>query len=305
MRRAFALQRGACNRRPTFYTLGIGVTILELIQKTTAWFEKAGVPDPRLDVELLLAHVLHLKRMDLYLQFERPLTEPELDTLRPLVKRRAAREPLQHILGSVEFWGLELSVNRQALIPRPETEILVQAALALLGNEPSGIILDIGTGTGAIALALLHACPKLRCVATDLSADALDLAQANAQKTGVQERVEFRRGNLLEPIQPGEAFDLVVSNPPYIPTGEIPGLQAEVRHDPTLALDGGADGLDLIRKLITGAPPFLKSGGWLLFEIGHNQADRVRQLLTGSFWSDLDFVRDLRGIPRVAKARKN
>jgi len=278
------------------------MTILELIRKTTSFFEKAGVPDPRLDVELLLAHALGLKRMDLYLQFERALSESELDWLRPMVKRRATREPLQHILGKVEFYGLEIRCTAQALIPRPETELLVQRAVELLAARSS--VLDLGTGGGAIALAVAHACSSVTCVATDISENALALARANAEQTGLQKRVEYRQGDLFQPIAPGEIFDLIASNPPYIPSGEISTLQAEVRHDPSLALDGGADGLAVIRKLIAGAAVFLKKEGWLALEIGRDQASAVREALEKSGWSSIGFVNDLQGIPRIVSARR-
>jgi release factor glutamine methyltransferase len=282
------------------------VTILELIQKTTAFFEKAGVPAPRLDVELLLAHVLGLRRMDLYVQFERNLAEAELDRLRPLVKRRAAREPLQHIVGEVEFCGLPLGCDRRALVPRPETEILVERALALLPAQgAAAAALDLGTGTGAIALALLAARPSWRAVATDLSPDALALARENAARARLAERVEFREGDLFAPLAEGERFDLVASNPPYVPSAALAGLQAEVRdHDPKLALDGGADGLEVVRRLAAGAAGALKPGGWLLLELGHDQADAATALLREHGWTGVAFTPDLQGHRRVAEARR-
>lgn len=280
------------------------MTILELIQKTALYFEKAGVPNPRLDIELLLAHALGLKRMDLYLQFERKLEETELEKLRSMVKRRAAREPLQYIVGMTEFCGLELAVSPTVLIPRPETEILVQTAVSKLGKETRGMMLDVGTGCGAIALSLVHECPQLRGVAADVSGEALALARRNAEKTGLESRVEFRQGNLFEALRKDESFDLIVSNPPYIPTAEIPLLQAEVRWEPGLALDGGADGLAVIRKLAAEAPPFLKAGGWLVFEIGVGQEGAVRRFLEENGWKDTGFVNDMQGIPRVAQARR-
>lgn len=280
------------------------VTILELIQKTTAYFEKSGVPNPRLDVELLLAHALKLRRMDLYLQFERELTEGELTILRPMVKRRAAREPLQHIVGTVDFHGVELIVSPAALVPRHETEQLVEAAVSLLGKESRASVLDVGTGTGAILLAIVHAIPGARGVGVDVSGGALELAKANAEKTGLAARIEFRQGDLFEAMKPGEAFDLLVSNPPYIPTGEIPKLQPEVQQDPREALDGGADGLDVIRRLISQGATHLAPGGWLLIEIGHDQAPRVKPLLEENGWIEIRFVNDLQGIARIAQARK-
>jgi len=282
------------------------MTILELLQKTTAYLEKAGVPNPRLDTELLLGYVLHLKRMEIYLQFERKLTEQELNALRPMVKRRAAREPLQHIMGTVDFCGLELVVSRQALIPRPETEILVQTAIDIIGRESYTAVLDLGTGSGAIALAVTKTCPTVACIATDISEEALALARVNAEKHGLSHRVEFRCGNLFDRLANGEVFNLILSNPPYIPSGEIPKLQPEVQHDPPQSLDGGVDGLDFIRRLISEAGRFLNGGGRLVFEIGHDQAKQVQALLEAQGWSGIVFIRDLHGFSRVVHAlRKN
>ena len=281
------------------------MTILELIQKTTPFFEKAGVPTPRLDVELLLAHVLGLRRMDLYVQFERALTEPDLDRLRPLVKRRAAREPLQHIVGTIEFCGVILASDKRALVPRHETELLVERALALLPGDQATTVLDLGTGAGVIAIALLAARPSWRAVATDISTEALALARENAERAKVADRIEFRNGDLLSILKEGEIFELVTSNPPYIPTATIPGLQIEVHdHEPKIALDGGTDGLDLVRRLVAGAPRFLRGGGALLIEIGHDQADAVTALLKHGGWSDVAFTPDLQGHRRIAEARK-
>lgn len=281
------------------------MTILELIQKTTPFFEKAGVPTPRLDVELLLAHVLGLRRMDLYVQFERALTEPDLDRLRPLVKRRAAREPLQHIVGTIEFCEVILASDKRALVPRHETELLVERALALLPCDKATTMLDLGTGAGAIAIALLAARPSWRAVATDISAEALALARENAERAKVADRIEFRNGDLLSTLKEGEIFELVASNPPYIPTATIPDLQIEVRdHEPKIALDGGTDGLDLVRRLAAGVPRFLRGGGALLIEIGHDQADVVTALLKDGGWSDVAFTPDLQGHRRIAEARK-
>ncbi len=280
------------------------MTILELIQKTTAYFEKAGVPNPRLDVELLLAHALKLKRMDLYLQFERVFTAPELDALRPLVKRRAAREPLQHLVGSVDFCGVTLAVSRAALVPRPETEVVAQVAIARLDAATPRTVLDLGTGSGAILLALLAARPKARGVGTDRDAAALALARANAETTGLAARVEFREGDLFAPVGE-ERFDLLVSNPPYIPSGEIANLQPEVReHDPRAALDGGPDGLDVLRRLAKDAAAHLNPGGTLVMEIGHDQSAAVEALLRETGWEMVAFHKDLQGIARIVEARR-
>lgn len=302
-RRVGTPQRSAAGGRARFLLTCGAVTILELIQKTTGYFEKAGVPTPRLDIEWLLAHALGLRRMDLYVQFERVLTEAELDRLRPLVKRRAAREPLQHLVGTVEFCGIPLAVDRRALIPRPETEILVDRALALLPQEEA-VALDLGTGSGAIALALLAARPAWRVIATDLSAEALALARENAARLGLESRVTFREGDLFAPLIAGEVFDLVAANPPYLPTAQIASLEPEVReHDPRVALDGGAAGLDVIRRIADEAPKALKSGGRLLLEVGHDQADAVAGLLRERGWTEIAFSADLQGCRRIVEAQ--
>jgi release factor glutamine methyltransferase len=279
------------------------MTLLELIQKTTSYFEKAGVPTPRLDTELLVAHVLQMQRMQLYLQFERVLTEKELDQLRPLVKRRASREPLQHLVGTVEFHGIELNVGPEALIPRPETELLAETAIQLIRDKADARVLDLCTGTGALALSLSRALSQIKCIATDISEDALKLAQSNAQKLELQSRVEFRKGDLFAPIKPEETFDLIVSNPPYIPSVEIPKLQPEVQKDPLLALDGGVDGLDLIRKIITDAPKFLKDSGWFVMEMGEGQSLEVCELLKVAGFTHVEIGPDLQKIPRIARAQ--
>ena len=280
------------------------MTILELIQKTTSYFEKAGVPNSRLDIELLLSHVLGLKRMELYLQFERVLTENELDQLRPLVKRRGLREPLQHIIGSVDFCDVKLQVSPAALIPRPETELLVQAVLDRFSADSSFKFLDMGTGTGAVALAICKVRPHASAIAIDISTEALELAKTHPEKNQILNQIEFRQGNLFEPVKPGEEFDLIVSNPPYIPTNVISTLQSEVQHDPKLALDGGEDGLKIISALIRDSQKYLKPRGRLIFEMGHDQRSSVEKLLQNENFGEIGFVNDLQGYARVALTRK-
>ncbi len=269
------------------------MTVLEAIQKSADFLAKKGVESPRLQIELLLAHLLKLPRMKLYLNFERTLTPAETDALRELVKRRGRREPLQHIIGTTSFCGLEIAVNRHALVPRPETELLAELGWEFLNQNSEGRVprapdsmrkedmasqgsalrvLDFGTGTGCIAIALAAKCPTAKITATDVSTDALALAKENAARHNVTERIEFLQGDgfaaLTErwgerPREPGEdmtndgspgvsphQFDLIISNPPYIPSAEIATLQPEVRDfDPRGALDGGADGLDFYRLI--------------------------------------------------------
>jgi release factor glutamine methyltransferase len=277
------------------------MTVLEGIQKSTEFLAKKEVESPRLQAELLLAHVLKMPRMKLYLNFERALTEPETSTFRELVKRRARREPLQHIIGSTSFCGFEIAVNRHVLVPRPETELLADAGWTFLStlNSQSSTALDFGTGSGCIAIALAAKSPTAKITALDISADALNLAQQNASKNNVAERIEFIPGDGFQallgraaPRAPLSAsndtafsFDLIISNPPYIPTAEIATLDPEVRdYDPRGALDGGTDGLDFYRRLATEALPFLKPGGKIMLEFGDGQGEAVRNIFTAQNW---------------------
>jgi len=299
------------------------VTVLEAIQKSTDFLAKKGVESPRLQTELLLAHLLKLPRMKLYLNFERVLTPAETDALREFVKRRGQREPLQHITGSTSFCGLEIAVNRHALVPRPETELLAELGwnfLSTLNSQPS-TCLDFGTGTGCIAIALAVKCPTAKIVATDVSADALALAMRNAVRNGVAERIEFLQGDGLAALQnvgqasclslsdekktgtggtPVLRFDLIISNPPYIPSAEIATLEPEVRDfDPRGALDGGADGLDYYRLLSSQAPAFLRPGGKVMLELGDGQAEAVRKIFETEKWVVEAVKEDYSHRPRI------
>jgi release factor glutamine methyltransferase len=283
------------------------MTVLEAIQKSTEFLAKKGVESPRLQTELLLAHLLKLPRMKLYLNFERALTPAEVDGLREFIKRRGQHEPLQHITGSTSFCGLEITVNRAALIPRPETELLAELGwnfLSTLNPQPS-TALDFGTGTGCIAIALAVKCPSAKVVATDVSPDALALAKQNAARNNVTGQIQFLQGDgfvaLANESERGQlvrelgdtnmrtgcprSFDLIISNPPYIPSAEIATLQPEVRDfDPRGALDGGADGLDFYRKLAMESKPFLKPGGKIMLEFGDGQADAIRKIFEAEKW---------------------
>jgi release factor glutamine methyltransferase len=248
-------------------------TVLDVITATTDYFRNSGVESPRLNIEHLLAHVMGKRRMDLYLEFDRALGEKELGPLRDLVRRRAQREPLQHLLGTVEFLGLTLKSDARALIPRPETEqlcgILVEQAKGADCIWKSGRIADVGTGSGCIALAIANALPDVKVIGLDASDDALALARENAERTGLAARVTFAKSDLLAAAE--GPLDLVIANLPYIPTAELAALQPEVRRDPAAALDGGADGLDIIRRLIPQAATKLRSGGVLALEVGIDQ----------------------------------
>jgi release factor glutamine methyltransferase len=262
------------------------VTVLETIQKGTEFLLKRGVESPRLQAELLLAHLLKMPRMKLYLNFERTLTDQETDALRQFVKRRGQREPLQHIIGSTSFCGFEISVDRRALIPRPETEILAEQGWTFLSSlSPGQTALDLGTGTGCIAIALAAKCTEARITATDASADALALAAENARTNNVAARVEFCHGDGFAAVTGNTRFDLIISNPPYIPTDEIQTLEPEVRDfDPRPALDGGSDGLDFYRLLAGQSGSRLKPGGKIMLEFGDGQAPAVRKIFEDEKW---------------------
>jgi release factor glutamine methyltransferase len=274
------------------------VPLLEVLRGTERYLADRGVENARLNAEHLLAHALGLKRMELYLQFDRPLTESERAPLRDLVKRRGAREPLQHVLGTAEFHGRTFACDKRALVPRPETEQLVELALEVAKDKPAASILDIGTGSGVIALTIALELPSATLHATDLSPDALALAAENAARHALTDRIVFHQADLLPPED--AQFDLIIANLPYIPAEEIATLSPEVRRDPASALDGGADGLDLIRRLIETAPDRIAPGGALLLEIGLGQADAVNALLSARKFRDISVRPDYQNIPRFA-----
>jgi release factor glutamine methyltransferase len=232
---------------------------------------------------------------------ERDLADPAaLARLRELGERRLRGEPVSRILGEKDFYGLSFTLNEATLVPRPETELLVMRALTLLDGRPRRRLLDLGTGTGCVALAILSASPSTTAVAVDLSARALEAVAANAERHGVARRLEARVGSWFEPLKPREKFDVIVSNPPYIVAEVIPTLAEEVKgHDPLLALDGGTDGLDAYREIVAGAPRWLKPGGALVVEIGHDQAEAVRRLFRDSGFIDVVVEKDLAGLDRV------
>jgi release factor glutamine methyltransferase len=279
--------------------------VLDVARKAAGVFQARGLEQPRLDAELLLAGVLGLKRLDLYLQHDRPLTDTELERYRSAVRRRLKREPVQYILGTAAFRTLELQVDRRVLIPRPETEILVGEVLKWArSHERHGAVVDIGTGSGAIALSLAAEGSFSRVVATDVSTDALAVAEANAARLGVR-AVEFRCGPLWEPLQPGERFDVIVSNPPYVAERDRVTLPPEVvEHEPAAALFAGPGGYDVLEAIVRGAPPHMTAGSLLALEIGAGQKDEVLRLIaeTGAF-EDARVVDDLSGRARIALAQ--
>lgn len=281
-------------------------TIIRLLQWTTTYFKERGIESARIDAELLLAFALGLTRIDLYLRHDQPLNQDELTRFRTLVKRRAAREPVAYITGTKEFWALELVVGPDVLIPRPETECVVEGILEFLNgnNGPEAPhLLDLGTGSGAIALALARGCPTAWVTALDRSCRALAIADRNRRCHNLQDRVHLVAGDWLAPFSgPNTRFDAIVSNPPYIPSGQIDELEPEIaRYEPRAALDGGPDGLACLRELIRSAPSWLLSGGALFLEIGHDQYPAVQQLATESgAYRDIACRPDYSGKDRVA-----
>jgi release factor glutamine methyltransferase len=283
------------------------VTVLEVIQRSSEFLAKRGVDSPRLQAELLLAHALGLPRMKLYLGFDREMSVPELDKVRAFVKRRGDREPLQHIVGSVSFCGLELVVTPDVLIPRPETELLALRAVQFLQSREASAatVLDFGTGSGCLAIAIAVQAPSAELHAADISEAALEVARRNAERHQVAGRIRFVVGDGFDSLPAGLRFDLIVSNPPYIATGEIEALQPEVRdHDPRLALDGGPDGLDFFRLLAGEAGARLNDGGRLMVELGDGQDSSVRAIFESQKWQVEGVEKDDTGRARILIAHR-
>lgn len=319
------------------------MTVLEGIQKSAEFLAKKEVDSPRLHAELLLAHVLNTPRMQLYLNFERVLSAAEVDGFRELLRRRGRREPWQHIVGSTSFCGLEIPVNRHVLIPRPETELLAEFGWQFLNQLPNASCpdagarttgpaslipsatgtsvevsapadmavrapsaLDFGTGSGCIAIALAVKCPAAQIFGTDLFQEALDMAKQNAVIHQVADRIDFFNGDGFTGLPRGIRFDLIVSNPPYIPSAEIESLQPEVRdYDPRQALDGGADGLEYFRRLAAEAPLFLKPQGRIMLEFGDGQSESVAKIFEKQNWIVEAIKEDYRQRSRFLVAKKS
>ena len=294
----------SCRVRAKPFTM----TVLQAIQRSSEFLARRGVESPRLQVEWMLSQLLALPRMQLYLNFEQILSEKDLSTLRGMVVRRGNREPLQHILGSVSFCGYELAVGPHALIPRPETEILAEMAWSWLNSRAttgtnSPRALDFGTGTGCLAIAIALKTPGAWILALDASTEALAVARKNAQSHTLLEKIEFLESTGFDRVPKEMSFDLIVSNPPYIPSADIPELEPEVRdHDPLAALDGGEDGLAFFRLIALEAPPRMRGGGRLMLEIGDGQAEAVRAILESQKWVVETVSQDYTGRQRFITA---
>jgi release factor glutamine methyltransferase len=285
-------------------------TVGRLLEWTAGFFARKHVDSPRLAAEMLLAHVLKMPRIQLYVNHGRELPPGELAAYRELVRRAGEHEPVQYLTGTAHFFGLELAVTPAVLIPRGDTETLVEAVLRHLklatdtGTEQQLRIADLCTGSGAIALALATHLPRARIYAVDLSEPAAAVARANAQRLGLAGQVDIRVGNLFEPLGGEAPFHVITANPPYIPTGQLAGLDRNVRdYEPRLALDGGADGLDVHRRLLAEAPGHLEAGGRLFVEMQFDQGTRLRELAeSGGAWRQVQLLRDFSGHERVLLA---
>ena len=279
-------------------------TTLRVLDWTASRLERAQIEAPRLEAQILLAHVLQCDRVALYTAFERPLADEELAGYRGLIQRRLAGESVAYLVGMKEFWSREFAVDARVLVPRADTETLVEWAIECAKSAPAGAIADVGTGSGAIAVTMACESTDRPVIAVDISSDALELARRNAETHGVGDRVDFRQGNLAKPLE-GEEVALLLANLPYVEAGEIEHLAAEVRAEPRLALDGGTDGLDLIRELVSVAALHVVAGGFVALEHGHDQGGAVRDLLSARAEFDgVETREDLGGRPRITFARK-
>jgi len=286
------------------------MTVLEIIKRSTDFLARKGVDSPRLQTELLLAHLLGLPRMKLYLNFERVITPSEVEKFRELIQRRSQREPLQYVVGSTSFCGLEIALNQHVLIPRPETELLAEHGWRYLSqlsttNSQLSTALDFGAGSGCVAIALAVKSLGTQVYALEICSNATAVARQNTERHGVTERIQFFEGDGFAVLPAGLAFDLIISNPPYIPTAEIATLQPEIRdYEPRRALDGGEDGLRYFRCLAAEASPFLKPSGSLMLEFGDGQAEAIRDIFQHEKWIVDAIHGDYTRRPRILIAKR-
>ena len=282
------------------------MTIQNLLRRATDFLTQNGIDEARLDAEVLLAHVLRMRRLYLYVHLDLNLVEEDINIYKNLLHRRAAHVPVAQLIGNKEFMGLDFNITPDVLIPRPETEIMVQMSIEILGPTKTPLtVADIGTGSGAIAVSMLHYLDNVTVDAVDISKPALAVAKSNAEKLSVANRLKLFEGDLTKPLA-GRTYDAILSNPPYIPTDVIDELQPEVsRYEPRLALDGGKDGLKYYRRIIDGAVPLLKPDGFLALEVGVDQSEPVRKMLESNGQFDpINVIWDLIGIERIILAYK-
>jgi release factor glutamine methyltransferase len=278
-------------------------TIRRVLTWASRHFEQKGIDSPRLTAEMLLAHALSCDRIRLYVDLDRPLDRSELAAMRSLIERRLTREPTQYLTGRQHFYGRAFAVDPSVLIPRPETELLVEAVLRAIPEDRPARLLDLCTGSGCIAVTLAAERPQATVWATDLSGSACQVARRNADALGVADRVTVLQGDLFEPLGSSEPFDAIAANPPYVARAQIPGLQAEVRREPALALDGGEDGLAVISAIVGSARSHLRPGGWLAMEVAEDQGARVRNLFAAAGFEDIGVEKDLARHDRLVVGR--
>ena len=283
----------------------MSVSIQSAVAKAGQVLGAAGIDHERMEGSLLLAHVLERDRTFVIAHAGETLAPTQLEEFQLLVTRRAAGEPLQYITGHQEFFGLDFKVNPAVLIPRPETELIVEAGLELLKDNTAPYFADLGTGSGCIAVSLLHELPNARALATDVSPAALQVARSNAARHGVSDRLRLIESDGFAALDLTESFALIVSNPPYVSDEEMKTLQREVRREPLAALAGGPDGFSIIRRLLRDAPAFLRVSGHLVFEIGFRQDEMVCKSIDTHVWELIEIRKDLQGIPRAVVLRRN
>lgn len=281
-------------------------TIAEAIAEGARLLREAGVDEDRRTASALLGHALYVDRAQLIIRSNEEIDQSRFEEFSDFIHRRAAGEPLQHITGRQEFYGLDFAVNRDVLIPRPETEFLVERVIALSRNLSAPLIVDVGTGSGCIAVALALNIADARIIATDISPAAIEAARLNARRHKVEEKIEFLEGDLLAPLAGREgAIDILASNPPYVPLSRPDMVQREVRDwEPEVALFGGEEGIDFYGRLLRESLPFVKTGGWLVCEIGYNQLEAISEMIDPRAWNLVEVTEDLRGIPRTLTIKK-
>ncbi len=281
-------------------------TILEVLRWTADYFSQQRIAEPCAAAEVLLAHVLGVERISLYLDFDKPLSREERTRFRGLIRRRAAGEPTQYLTGRQEFWSMPFQVDRSVLIPRVETEHLIEEAIRVFDKGHEGVFLDIGTGSGVVVASLAKEFPGARLVATDQSLEALQTARRNVERLELSGRISFAAMDLFSALRSGPHFDLIAANPPYVSTEEYFNLEKEIREfEPRAALEAGEDGLSCLRRILLEAHRFLKPGGWVLLEIGSGQEEAVRKLaLEAGSYSSVDVSCDYAGLPRILRAQR-